>query len=391
MIGQKGIPASSGGIERHVEELSTRLAREGNEVFAYVRNWYTPKSLKEYKGVNLVHLPTLKTKHFDAIIHTLFASIHVLFQDADVIHYHAIGPALMSWIPRFFKPKAKVVITFHCRDYFHKKWGIIARIALKLGEIIACKVPEKTIAVSRAIKQYAYRTYGCMAEYIPNGVPFFEKEKPEIITEKWGLQGKDYILSVSRLVKHKGVHYLIKAYDEICKQTNNGEKEKLPKLVIVGDSSFTDDYVEYIKNLSKDNPKIIFTGLATGKTLAELFSNAYLFVQPSEYEGLSIALLEALGYGCAVLASDIPENKEIVENGIGFTFENTNISDLKTKLLDLLKNTEMVKEKETIGQLHVREHYNWERIVKNTIDLYRKLTARKVEVEELKPELETIN
>lgn len=390
MIGQKGIPVSFGGIERHVEELSTRLAREGNEVFVYARKWYTPKKIKEYKGVNIVHLPTIKTKHLDAIIHTFFASIHVLFQKADVIHYHAIGPALMSWIPRVFKPGSKVVITFHCRDYYHQKWGIVARMALKLGEIIACKVPEETIAVSKTIRQYAYRTYNCKAEYIPNGVPFYQKEKPEIINEKWSLSEQDYILSVSRLVKHKGIHYLIKAYDEICKQTHNGEKDKLPKLVIAGDSSFTDDYVKYIKELAKNNPKIIFTGNVTGKTLAELYSNAYVFIHPSEYEGLSITLLESLAYGCPVLASDIPENKEVIGEGIGFEFENTNTSDLKTKLLNLINNPSLIEEKSKTSQLHAREHYNWEDITRRTIELYKRVTSKKIKVKQLQADFEEI-
>lgn len=390
MIGQKGIPVSFGGIERHVEELSTRLVGEGNEVFVYARKWYTPKKISDYKGVKIIHLPTIKTKHLDAIIHTFFASVHVLFQKADVIHYHAIGPALMSWIPKLFKPSSKVVITFHCRDYYHQKWGIIARMALKLGELIACKVPEETIAVSKTIRQYAYRTYGCKTEYIPNGVPLYKKEKPEIINEKWGLNENDYILSVSRLVKHKGIHYLIKAYDEICKQTNNGEKDKLPKLVIAGDSSFTDDYVKYIKELAKNNPKIIFTGNATGKTLSELYSNAYMFIHPSEYEGLSITLLEALAYGCPVLASDIPENKEVIDNGIGYEFENTNTSDLKTKLLDLISNPELINEKRKISQMHAREHYNWEDIARRTIELYKRVTAKKIKVKQLQADFKKV-
>ena len=85
-IGQKGIPAKSGGVENHVEEVAARLAQKGHEVFVYVRNNYTEKNLEDYRGIKLVHLPSISTKHLDAISHTLFATIHALFQKYDVIH-----------------------------------------------------------------------------------------------------------------------------------------------------------------------------------------------------------------------------------------------------------------------------------------------------------------
>ena len=363
-IGQKGIPAIYGGVERHVEELATRLVKEGNEVFVYVRNHYTPKDLKEYKGVKLIHLPSIKTKHLDAITHTLLASLDVLRREADIIHYHAIGPSSLLWIPKLFKRQAKVISTFHSDDRKHKKWGYLARKFLGLGAYIAVKWPHKTIAVSKYQSRVHGQEFKGELEYIPNGVPAFEKVSPQLITEKWGLVGNDYILAVSRLIKHKGLHYLIRAYSIL----KNVDK----KLVIVGEANYTDNYVQYLKNLAGDNKNIIFTGNQTGQTLAELYSNAYLFVQPSEAEGLSIALLEAMSYGQAVLCSDIEPNKEAVGD-LALTFRNKSITDLSQKLRYLLNQPEIVAEMGLQLQVRARVEYNWDHITKRTIVFYESL------------------
>jgi len=366
-IGQKGIPAIYGGVERHVEELATRLVKEGNEVFVYVRNHYTPKDLNEYKGVKLIHLPSLKTKHLDAITHTLLASLDVLRREADIIHYHAIGPSSLLWIPKLFKRQVKIISTFHSDDRKHKKWGYLARKFLGLGAYISVKWPHKTIAVSRYQSRVHGQEFNGELEYIPNGVPVFEKVSPQLITEKWGLAGNDYILAVSRLIKHKGLHYLIRAYSIL----KNVDK----KLVIVGDGNYTDNYAQYLRNLAGDNKNIIFTGNQTGQALAELYSNAYLFVQPSEAEGLSIALLEAMSYGQAVLCSDIEPNKEAVAD-LALTFRNKSITDLSQKLRYLLNHPEIVAEMGLKLQERARLEYNWDHIAKRTIALYESLNSQ---------------
>jgi glycosyltransferase involved in cell wall biosynthesis len=362
-IGQKGIPAIYGGVERHVEELATRLVREGHEVFVYCRDHYTPKDLREFKGVNLIHMPTIKSKHLDAITHTLLASLDVLKRDVDIIHYHAIGPSSLLWIPRLFKRSAKIVSTFHSDDRKHQKWGLIARICLGLGAYISVKWPHKAIAVSKYQSQYHGQEFGGELDYIPNGVPAAINVAPDLITKNWGLLGNDYILAVSRLIKHKGLHYLIRAY--LMLKTDK-------KLVITGDANYTGDYFNYLKTLAGDNENIIFTGNQSGQALAELYSNAYLFVQPSETEGLSIALLEAMSYGRGVLCSDIEPNKEVVTD-IALTFRSKSISDLSQKLQYLLNHPEIVEIMGRELKDRVGFEYNWESVTRKTIALYKSL------------------
>ncbi len=362
-IGQKGIPALSGGVERHVEELATRLAKEGHEVICYCRNYYTPKNLKEYRGVKLIHLPSIRTKHLDAISHTFLATIDLLFREVDIIHYQAIGPSSLLWLAKLLKRKTKVLATFHSDDRNHQKWGWLAKKFLSLAALIALRLPDRAITVSRAQKEKCQKEFGGDPTFIANGVSIPEPIKPKLITKRWGLRGNDYILSVSRLVKHKGIHYLIEAYQDL-------KTDK--KLVIVGDTHFTPEYGSYLKELARDNKKIIFTGEQTGQVLAELFSNAYLFVQPSESEGLSIALLEALSYSLPTLVSDIAENKEAIAEA-GFVFRNKSVSDLKRKLKFLLANPEIARDQKIKARNQVMINHDWNKIVRQTVNLYEQL------------------
>jgi len=358
-IGQKGMPASYGGVERHVEELATRLSKMGHEVSVYCRPWYVRMAqsselrAQSHKGVNLIFLPSLKTKHLDTLSHTFLASWHALFQKYDIIHYQSIGPSALIFFFRLFKGKTKIFSTLHCPDYEHQKWGKISQFLLRLGESIAVRFSDQTITVSKTYQNYLRRRYGKNPILIPNGVNPPQVKKANLITKKWGLTKKSYLLVVSRLIRHKGIHTVISAYQKLknCKQ----------KLVIVGDTAFTDDYKRELLALSDDNSKIIFTGFQTGEVLAELFSNAALFLQASESEGLSIALLEALSYGVPILVSDIAENLEVA-GSLGFYFENKNAEDLKEKLVYLLSHSKLIKHKSQKAKQRILMVYDWGKI-----------------------------
>jgi glycosyltransferase involved in cell wall biosynthesis len=373
-IGQKGIPIRSGGIEKRVEELSTRLAKK-HEVFVYVRNNYTDKNLKEYKNVKLIHLPSINSKNLDTISHTFLATLHALFQDYDVINYQAPGPSTLSWIIRLFKRKTAVVGTFNSRDALHKKWGWFAKRYLLFGEYAVSKFPQKTIVISPLLQKYMGETYQAQGDLILNGAGV-EYAPADNALSQWGLQKKKYILYVGRLIRHKGVHYLMEAFKNLDDQKKISEDMKL---VIVGDGSYTDDYVKNLQKIGANRKNIIFTGTQSGQTLAQLFSHAYLFVQPSEAEGLSMALLDAMGCGIAPLVSDIEENLQPIKN-CGFSFENKNISDLSKKLEYLLANPKIVEEAGCRAKNIVDEKYNWNKSAEKTEEIYKKAVKLKLKL-----------
>ena len=320
-IGQKGIPAvKGGGVEVYTEELATRLAKQGYEVFVYARKGYTgdlsARVLRKnrwskypmYKQVRVIYLPTIYKKNVEAIIHSLLATFHALtIKDLAIIHYQGIGSAPLALIPRLLKPSIKTVATFHSRDYMHKKWGLFARAYLRFAEWLALYIPHETITISRGLQTYVARKYNKDIDYIPQGLKSFEVPDETRYLSKYGLVKKRYILSVSRLVAHKGVHYLIDAYKHLP-----AEMKVKYKLAIVGSgsTSYTNDYEQYVHKLANGEPGIVFTGMLTGLPLRALYGNAYVFVQPSEDEGLSISLLEALGAGTAALVSE--DRKSVV-------------------------------------------------------------------------------
>jgi glycosyltransferase involved in cell wall biosynthesis len=363
-IGQKGIPAKSGGVERHAEELAVQLAQMGHEVFVYARKNYVDQEIRQYKGVNIVHIPSINTKNLDTISHTFFSIIHSLFQGYDVIHVHSIGPNSLNFLVKLFNPRTALIATYHCQDYFHQKWGAFARTYLKWGEYMTCHFPDKTIAVTNVLKNFIHDKFGRETEVISNGANVSWNEKDDKLAE-WNLERGGYILAVSRLIRHKGLHYLVEAFKDLEKKNLTQGK----KLVIVGEGFYTTEYVKYLKKIAGESQNIIFVGTQLGEKLSQLFSHAHFFVQPSDSEGLSIALLEAMGYGKAVIVSNIPENLEAISEA-GMSFSQGNILDLSSKMAELLADEEKIKLFAEAGKKRAQEVYNWKNIAIKTQALY---------------------
>jgi len=371
-IGQKGIPATFGGVESHVDRLSRRQVQRGHSVSVYVRNWYTPKSLKEYEGVRLVHVPTLKTKHLDAAVHTLLCTLHCLFQRTEIIHYHAIGPASFSFIPRIFG--RKVVMTVHRLDWGAEKWGRLARILLRAGERVGLRTAHKAIAVSEDIRAYIKAEYGKNAALIPNGVELPRPVPPVLIKDKYGLNGQDYVLFMGRLTPEKRVDWLIRSFQEAKKVSAPPGKLKL---VIAGGTSGTDAYVDELHGLGGGDPGILFTGYVTGREKEELLTNALLFVLPSSLEGHPIALLEAKSFGCCTIASDIPPHREVIKDGVdGFLFRASDQDELTKVLVRLIGDPGIVERVGKASCAGMKKRPTWTEVEDLTDRVYRSALGR---------------
>ncbi|HUT22267.1 MAG TPA: glycosyltransferase family 4 protein [Candidatus Bipolaricaulota bacterium] len=365
-IGQKGLPAKYGGVENHVEKLAMGLAERGHDVFVYTRPWYTDKNLKEYKDVSLISLPSLKTKHFDAISHTFLCTMHSLFKKYDVIHYHGIGPALMSFLPRIFLRRTKVVVTFHSIDSLHEKWGAVARFFLKLGERFAVTAPHETIAVSKSLQKYCHDKFNVEVVYIPNGASLPESFGDNIVKEKFNLRSKGYLLVAVRLIKVKRIDLLIEAFKDL-------KTEK--RLVIAGGSVFTDDYVNDLKKMAAGDRRIMFTGFQSGEALQQLFENALLFVHPSDSEGLPISVLESMSFGVPTVVSNIPAHLELMPENLrsALVFEKGDAGDLKKKLSSLLANVNTLPNMGQQLKREVIDEFDWQKVIERTEKLYKEI------------------
>ena len=367
MLGQKGLPAKFGGVETHVSELSTRLVRAGHAVTVYARDWYTQKGTTLFNGIRVIRLPSINTKCLDTITHTWLAAFHALvFVRPDVYHFHGVGPSLLAWLPRLFAPRSTVVTTFHSIDRYHEKWNFFGRFMLKLGERFALAFAHTTIAVSKTIAEYSKAEYGAKAVYIPNGITPRRVATDPILLEPFGLEPFGYVVMVSRLVPHKGAHTLIEAW-KLAKLKNL-------KLAIVGGSAFTDEYVKKLQAMTANDPSIVMTGYQSGETLEALFAGARFAVHPSTSEGLPIAVLEAMSYGKAVIAADIPENQEVLaEHGI--TFKSGDAASLATKLVELANDPMQAAGYGHVARTFVEDGFNWDDIAVDVLDVYRTHTV----------------
>lgn len=349
MIGQKGIPSRSGGIEIHVEEIARRLVKHGCEVDVYCREGYCLQKGSSYCGINTIFMPYLNSKSLEAITHSFFSVVHAIFNHNDIIHFHALGPSVMAFLPRLLG--IKVVCTVHGLDWQRDKWGRLSKAFLKFGEFATARFANRTISVSKTLVEYYRIKYGKEIEFIGNGINIKDREPANLITKEFGLQENSYLLYLGRLVPEKGVHYLIESY----KRLDTGKK-----LVIAGGSSHSCGYQKSLHQLASGNTNIIFTGFVQGQLLEELLSNACIYILPSDVEGMPISLLEAMSYGTVCLVSDIAENMEVVRD-YGYTFKHGDVDDLAEKIQMLLN---IAPDKDGCGQPPL--HYNREIILNST-------------------------
>lgn len=302
IIGSKGMPSRASGLEVYVQSLCEELI-EDYDITVFCRKRYCSQLKKEHKGIRIVHVPSINTKHLDAITYSFVASLIVAFSNYDLVWYHALGPAITSFIVKI--SKKKIVSTIHGLDWKREKFGILSSWVLRQGEKQIARNADEIIVLNSSDAEYFEEKWQRRVTLIPNAIKSVVRREPQIISEKYNLQKKEYILFMSRLVPEKCPHILIEAFKKI-------ETDK--KLVIAGKGVHTNSYEDELYNLSKDDKRIIFTGHVEGILLEELYSNAFIYVLPSTIEGQSIGLLEAISYGLPCLVSDISENIETIGN-----------------------------------------------------------------------------
>ncbi|MGC1372785.1 MAG: glycosyltransferase family 4 protein [Candidatus Sulfotelmatobacter sp.] len=365
-IGGRGVGSKYSGIETYYEEVGRRLADAGHQVTAYCRTYFTPPGSKQ-KGVQTVRLPTVRTKHLETLLHTFFSTLHVLASRCDIVHYQALGPALFSFIPRL--AGKKTVVTVQGLDWQRKKWGRLASFVLQLGERAAATLPDHTIVVSRTLQKHFKDRHMAETSYVPNGGVMRRWREPEKILE-WGLEPWGYILLLGRFSPEKGCQLLIDAYGKLESKSESDLESRLEskvQLVMAGASSYCDEYSRRLREQADERIKIL--DWVSGEDLDELLTNAMIFVLPSDIEGLSLALLDAMGAGVCVLASDIPENREAVEDA-GFTFRRGDAADLADRLRFLIANPAVRQAAGEAAKRRVREHYQWSNVAAETERVY---------------------
>lgn len=366
MLGHKRIPSREGGVEIVVNELARRMVRLGCEVDVYNRSVLFEKDHKgrpsgEYEGIRLLNIPTLRTGGMNAFLYSVFAAVRTVFGKYDIIHFHAEGPCIMIWLPGLFG--RKTVATIHGLDWQRAKWGKAASWLIRLGEKSAAKNADEIIVLSRNMQKYFYDVYGRRVKYIPNGISRPPLREISEIRKRYGLEKDSYILFVARIVPEKGLHYLIRAFRLL-------DTEK--RLVIAGGNGGSGQYLKQIVKMAGEDPRIVMTGHMEGRALEELYSNASFFVLPSDVEGMSISLLEAMSYGNCCVVSDIEENREVIGKHAAL-FKKGEVSSLRDVMQELVSFPEKRDRLRKESREFICSSFNWDRVAEETLSVYQGL------------------
>ncbi len=352
MIGSRGLGSNYGGIERVLDQLSPRLAGLGYQIDVYSS---MDVAFRDGDGVRAIPTPAIEGKHFETLTRSMNSLVRATGR-YDLIHFHAIGPGMLSAVTRLLGQKS--VVTIHGLDHKRDKWGASARCCLTFAERTLVSCTNQISVVSETLRRYFIERYDMPVSFIPNGMPRAERVPPGRLGAEYGLGPRRYILFASRLTPEKGCHDLIAAF--------NGLDTDM-KLVIAG-APGPIDYFAALR-AQADSGKVVFVGHRSGCELAEIFSNAYAFVLPSYIEGMSMALLEALAYGIPVLVSDIPENRAVVED-FGFYYRPRDAVALRGALQHLIAQPECAAD--VANRSNAFRRPDWDDVARQYDRLYRR-------------------
>ena len=364
LMGTRGIPANYGGFETFYENLGPGLAARGHEVTVYIRPHAVGKVVgNEYRGVHLVRMPSITTKHLETITHTLASVLHGLTRRYDVVYVCGVGNTPLVWVPRL--RRGKVVLNVDSADWKRKKWGRFAATYLHATERFASRAADVIVADSQVIQARYAADYAADARFFPYGANLVDAAGTETLV-RYGLRPRGYALWVGRLEPEANVEELIRAFASLGPTDH--------KLVIVGDSPYAGDYREKLKALA--NEDVVFTGYQFGDAYRELGYHAFAYVQTSPTSGTSPALLDQMAAGGAVIVRGTPTNLEVIgDTGLAYDPKD-GTAGLAALLGQLMSDPAMADRLRAAARQRVATVYSWDRIIDDYERLFAELLGR---------------
>jgi glycosyltransferase involved in cell wall biosynthesis len=360
LLGTRGIPASYSGFETAAEQLAVRLVARGHRVTVYRRTHHYPgDAAAEYRGVRLVNLPTVPSKYLDTMLHSALSGLHALGQRYDAAVYFIAGNSPVCWIPRVVG--TPVAINVDGLDWRRKKWPAPAKAFIKWAERMSRYTANVVVTDSRSVQDFYTETYGFTPRFIPYGADIAQLPPGDTL-QKFGLEPRDYVLFVGRLVPENCIDHLVQAFRQLS---------TTKKCVIVGDAPYADAYKARLRELAGDDPRIVFTGYLFGEGYRELGTNSYAFIETSEVGGTHPALLEAMALGTAVVVNGTPENRETIASA-GLAYDTTvGAQALVPVLRGLLSNRDERDRLAAAASARATAVYSWDAVT----DQYEQLCA----------------
>jgi glycosyltransferase involved in cell wall biosynthesis len=345
ILGTRGVPANYGGFETFAEQLGARLAASGHLVTVYGRSAYVRRDVTSYRGMRIVRLPAPRSKHLETVVHTLFSAFHALVRRWDVVYVcnsANVPAATLLWLAR-----KRVVLNVDGLEWQRKKWGAAGRAYYRACARIAAWLPVHVITDARVIQRYYRDAYGRATDYFAYGTDL-DPVADDGTLGRLGLEPGNYVLYVSRLEPENNAHVVIEAYRSV--------RADVP-LAIVGDAPYASDYIASLKRTN--DPRVRFLGAIYGDGYQVLRSHAAAYVQATEVGGTHPALVEAMGFGNAIVANDVPEHRETLGNA-GLYYDGS--EQLATALQAVLDDPVLAEDLRRRAHQRARERYGWDAI-----------------------------
>ena len=349
LLGTRGVPASYSGFETAVENIGARLAAEGHDVTVYCRPHAVESRYRSYRGMTLVHLPTIATKHLDTFVHTMLSTLHMaLLARPDAAVYFIVGNAPSAALSRL--AGIPTILNVDGLDSERAKWSGPARRYLRWAQRNAKRCADCLITDSRVLQRIYRERYGAATEFIPYGADMDGPDTGGHLA-RLGLQERGYLLFVGRLVPENNAHVLLEAFREL---------ETDLRLVVVGDAPYEERYQDGLRAAFADDPRVLFTGYLFDEGYRELARHAAIFVVPSEVGGTHPVLLEAMCAGNCVVVNDHEPNLEVLGDA-GLSYPGAEgAAGLRRALQTLLDHPARIVELRAAAAGRARELYNWD-------------------------------
>lgn len=366
LMGSRGIPASYSGFETFYEQFAVRLAERGHHVTVYNRRHHYKEHRREYKGVRIVTLPSIRSKHLDTLSHCFLSLVHALFTGNDIFYLVIVGNSPLCLLAHLFGKK--LILNVDGADFARDKWTGFAKRYLSWAEKLAARHADVVIADSTVIQRRYAQLFGRSTVFIPYGAnPFPRERAPDdrAVLQRYGLEPGGYILFVSRMTPENCAHVLLEAY------RRSGSRLKL---VLVGDAPYVDEYKARVQELAQDVGAVM-TGYLFGDDYRQISTHCRYFVLPAGIDGTRPVLLDQMAFGNCVVVRDTPANVEVIGDAGASFADADEVESLAGVLRRLDADDAEVGRLRTAALARVQQVYSWERVTDQYESLFRKLAG----------------
>ena len=381
MVGGKGVPATFGGVERVIEEVGARLVVRGHRVLVTARESYTGTGTGSadanrgmYRGMHIVQAPWyLKRKGFDSLSASATATLRLLTTSRwrpDLLHLHGLGVAPLALLARW--AGARTVAQVHGIEWRNAQWSAMVRRFFRWCEWPLTRWADAVASGGQFDADGLNARHGVPVTALPNGVDIptddqlaaWRNAQPPADFAPFSNQR--FVLFVGRLVPEKGPQHLLRAFAESCGTDDT-------HLVIVGDSPGRESFVEELRAIvpERQRQRVHFTGFRFAAELSWLWAHATVFVLPSESEGLSLTLLEALAHRVPTVVSDIRQNTDVSLHHAR-SFRTQDVASLAATLAAAVAAPPDATRLDA-ARAHVQRHYSWDAVVDAVEAIYRRV------------------